>query len=478
MSILLVVILPFVVAMGAILAARSGRWKPQLSEPHCARCDYDLRGHLLQADGPRICPECGADLTAAGAVNFGRVTHRPTSMALGSVLLSVAVLIGVGLLFISRQVATPVAGPAAVSTKTNAALLTDLKTTAGQPWTWKELESRFKRGALTNAEAEKAIDELIVWIGKERARMGWMGAFALYWSGDFVKAVVPSLSSQKQVAFYQAYYGRSPKVSVSRRVREGKAVNYRVQWGGPFNLSGAKFVKALREVKLADGKTPRLRSSLAASSNEADWLSADGPADLVGTIALDLPKGEHELTFVVDGGVLPEGSELVGIGNRPGQKERWLKPLATWQATEKRKVTVVGKGEDVAQLVTDPAKDPVTTGAVRLPRIVVKKAPQGVSMQVKWDLRQGAVDVLMSVAMRVNGKEERMGMISIHDNHFSSMSDLTLKSLPAEVKVADVILRPNPELATQLVDVEKIWGKEIVFEQVPLERYDLDVEKG
>jgi hypothetical protein len=475
MSFLMVIILPLIVGAGAIFAGRAKRWQPRLSEPHCAKCEYDLRGHLLQPDGPRVCPECGADLTLAGAVNFGKAAARPKTTAAVSIAASIFVVLFVGFSYFIPRLVVPRVGPAAVVGKTNAALLTDLKGTVGQPWTWQELTSRFNRGNLTSTEVDRAIDELIVWMGKQRAQSGWVGP--LPWSGDFVKAVTPSLSAEKQLAMYQGYYGSDPKIKVSRRVREGKPVSFDVQWGGPFNLPGAKFVKALREVRSEDGKKLRAHSMLAGTSDEVDWLSADGPANLMGKIAVDLPEGEHELTFVVAGGVLPEGSELVGIANRPGQKERWQKPLATWEATEKVKVMVVGKGEEVAQLVTDPAMDPVRTGEIRPPRILVKKARQGVSVQVKWNTKGSAVDVLMSAAMRVNGKEERLGMLSIHGSQVTPVSEISMKSLPAEVKEVDVILRPDSESASNFIDMEKIWGKEIVFERVALERYDVDVEK-
>lgn len=47
----------------------TGKGKPVLSEPYCAKCGYDLR---VNWDSSMACPECGADLKARHAVNFGK----------------------------------------------------------------------------------------------------------------------------------------------------------------------------------------------------------------------------------------------------------------------------------------------------------------------------------------------------------------------------------------------------------------------
>lgn len=57
------------------------------SEPHCRKCEYDLRG--LPADAER-CPECGADLNAKHARVMG-VPKRRTALAWrGLILLLIA----------------------------------------------------------------------------------------------------------------------------------------------------------------------------------------------------------------------------------------------------------------------------------------------------------------------------------------------------------------------------------------------------
>jgi len=54
----------------------------------------------------------------------------------------------------------------------------------------------------------------------------------------------------------------------------------------------------------------------------------------------------------------------------------------------------------------------------------------------------------------------------------------TLGELDPAIRHADVILTPNAEHVEYLPDVAEIWGKTVVFRDIPLERLDLEVERG
>ncbi len=194
------------IVVGALLVARGLRGRLDLSEPHCGRCGYDLRGHLTQNHESRICPECGADLSKSANVHFSRGTRRPGLIMVGAILLILPVLgfmawAGGGRIF--RASGNIIARNAA---RTNTQLVSDLATTAGQPWTWQELERRYKSGRLSNADVSAAIDKLIVRIGAERRRNR---LDPLPWSSPFLKLVDPVLSPQQKLRLYQAYYGSS-----------------------------------------------------------------------------------------------------------------------------------------------------------------------------------------------------------------------------------------------------------------------------
>src|SRR6478672_8570497 len=99
---LLLVILPCIGA-GLFLIVRGIRGQALLSEPHCAGCGYDLRGHLMQQSDSRRCPECGSDLNVPGAVKLARYGRRPRLIAIGAgLLLLPAVLVAAATLTVAR----------------------------------------------------------------------------------------------------------------------------------------------------------------------------------------------------------------------------------------------------------------------------------------------------------------------------------------------------------------------------------------
>lgn len=86
--------------LGLWLLIRGLRGRPVDQLPRCSACRYDLSG---SGQGAGQCPECGADLTSEGAVVRGaRVTRRP-ELAVGIVLLTVTISVGVTALWLAAR---------------------------------------------------------------------------------------------------------------------------------------------------------------------------------------------------------------------------------------------------------------------------------------------------------------------------------------------------------------------------------------
>lgn len=128
-----------------MLLLRSGRGAPVLNEPHCAKCDYDLRG--FSGTAPVRCPECGADLTALHSVLWGK--HPPSRgrvwiavavMVLPLVLLPMLLLTARHMAVGRMSVNSP--GSPGFAARTNAQVIASLATSANAPWDWQELERR------------------------------------------------------------------------------------------------------------------------------------------------------------------------------------------------------------------------------------------------------------------------------------------------------------------------------------------------
>ena len=239
-----------------------------------------------------------------------------------------------------------------------------------------------------------------------------------------------------------------------------------------------KFVRAGRgEVKLADGTKLKVQPHYEYQEVDPDQFSTEGHQPIEGRIG-DLPPGKYVLTFVCDGGILSETSPLVGLNNKPGPKIRWIKPIQTWEATATLPVTVVPEDQQVVTLVEDPAMDPVKAGAVTPPRMVVQRQrSNGVVINLQWSQRcsQPPVAVVMELKLHFpDGKDQQVGTYSMAQNWSSYSTQAYIVGwLDRKITTADVIFTPSVAEAEKTVNIDKIWGKPITFEAVPLERYDL-----
>lgn len=459
---------------GIVLLWRGWRGAPELSAPRCAKCKYDLRMVRFDEGPPGQCPECGADLAGRKAVRFGEYRRRPGMMIGGAVLAGIPLLLMlVALLGVSldwRQY------------RPDRWVIADLATQADDDWRWEELERRYRAGGLDAGEVEQAIGHLITHLHQLRAS----GRF--YYGGARWEGFLESVERRGQVSAAQyeslcrAYYGPGPKVVLGdRRVRQGEPIHLTVNYfvDTPLLYEG-QLVFALRDAHSLEGQPLTLRNARAPESDNADWLS--GHKDWMGGLDLevthDLPPGEHELVLVADVGVVGDGA-LIGVEGLPGQKGRWPTPMASWTSEVVYQVEVLASGTPRIELVTDPAMKPrlaPPTLGVRLtehdePRLVIEWGPRpplpGPS------LAPLPVAVSFDVVLIMPAGEQRVGSLALREGNGYATKEAPLDSLPPDVTTVDVLLRPNPAHAEQMIGVERVWGEPIRFEDVPIHRGDL-----
>src|SRR5207237_7668185 len=146
-----------------------------------------------------------------------------------------------------------------------------------------------------------------------------------------------------------------------------------------------KFAKALREARLADGRKLEVRWAYGRREDiDPDELSANGGQAIDGKITTPLPPGEYAITFVVDAGVLPGDAVFETDYNHPGQKVRWQKPIHSWVSEVPMKLTVAPAEQTIVELQHLDALDPVAAGALRPPRILVRKRSGQMTVEVHW----------------------------------------------------------------------------------------------
>ena len=467
----LAVLLVAMAVIGATLFIRGWIGSPLLSEPRCAKCRYDLRGYA--AAPPTVCTECGADLTKPGAVRWGEYRRRPRLMWVGAPMLVLPALA------VAASLVATARGVRLDRPLTNAGLIANLAKTANQPWDWQELERRYAAGRLSNEEAARAIDQLIAGLNSTPGAAGQ----PLTWSGNFLARAdaAGAVSDEQYLRLAHAFYGSQPVVRAPARARQGQWFLFALDYGGHWDLPGVQFVKALRAVKLPDGRELPiihqydLEAEQGKGKPNLDLLSRGGVFPVDGKVRLDLPTGEHELTFVVDAALLNRGTVPQVAHDRPGQARRWPRGRVRWSVDVPVKVTVVPAAQSPIEVVTDPALDPRAGITVKSARVT--RRGQLRQMVVEMDFGRPRVPLSFDVVFRVTGQEYGAGWHVVTAQRSSGTQQACdFESLPPDVKTLDVILRPHPKYAENVAGAEKVWGREVTLTNVPVQRYDLDAE--
>lgn len=465
-GILIFLAVVLVLACGLILIWQGWRGVPAFSEPYCKRCGYDMRG-LNWGSPERICPECGSDVTQAGAILYGKYERRPKRIVAGVAVVCLGILLPIGMVMMVRLTAGRGGGPSAG--KSNQALIASLATTANQPWDWQQLESRYRSGALSQAEAAAAVEQLIVYLKANPAQQRQ----PLSWAQGFYTAALngKAISSEQLRRLCDAYYGTPLKVRMRSRVRQGAELRFEREDRDPWELPGAKSIFALRGVEV-DGKPVEVVPQYGESKGK-HYLSGEGSSGLLGKIRSELAPGKHEVRFEFDWGLLDENAKLdPSFGGHPGQIERWPNMLSTRTLTVKLPLEVVPSNVPVVALVTDPRRDP--SGAISVSSIEVTRQRERLVLKPLVEVGKPQTAICYRVTTEIDGRKHDLGNYGTDGptSHYEAIGG-TVESLPANLRQLTLVLEPDPEAAEQYGKTNEIWGKPIRIENVPLERYDL-----
>lgn len=287
-----------------ILRFLFGKGKPVLSEPYCAKCGYDLR---VNWNSSMICPECGADLKAKNAVNFGKAKGRSNRALIVFLIVFMLVFFLFFTLAFSRGIRTgTVTGPAAVSNLPTANLIANLPTQFDDAWTWRELGKRCKAGNLSSDEVDELITQII--IGLKCKPIAQRGPIA--WGQELIGQLITDqvIDGKRLSELMGVYYGDGPTIfkPVSSSVPAGwSAVHARFAHTWPLGSSKAFRPHCkLISVTLGDeAKTPLLF----VPENMTHWHQDIKPLPsmrisfLFGdriSVKNSLPKGEYVVNFI------------------------------------------------------------------------------------------------------------------------------------------------------------------------------------
>lgn len=193
---------------------------------------------------------------------------------------------------------------------------------------------------------------------------------------------------------------------------------------------------------------------------------------------MDIPPGDHEMLLELDWGMLSDSRPLTNrFQGRPGQAERWPKTLVRRVLTAKVPIHVVRPDVSPITLVTDPASDPSAGGSISCTSIQVVTGNKGLSLRPQYQLGQPTVPVCFRMRMKAGDKQCDLGWAGAHQSMSTSSGGGQIDSLPSDVREATVVFDPAPDVAEENMKVDQIWGKPVVIEHVPLERFDLEEEE-
>ncbi len=465
--------------IGVIFIYRGIRGVPVLSDPKCTRCGYDLR--WIKPDVNVVCPECGSDLTARRAIRFAEYQRRPRLILVGLGLIVAAFIVLVGLrLLLMRSRVGPMT-PASRASLPSSTLIANLATTANQPWDWQELERRLNAGQLSKQDTAAAIDQLIKHL--KTKPNGWRQP--LHWCDRFVAAAdkAGSISDEQFGRLAQAFYGLQPDVKVHGRLRQGQPLVFEITYGASWNLPGLRLIMALsrttlegtRELEIAD----RFQESPKAA--DPDELSGSGHWPIRGRVLADLPPGKHNLVLEVDTGLIDEFRPFKRLdGNIPGQARLWPKTRYKWNTTVTVPFEVMEPGRPAVDLVTDETLDPIKNGKLSVTAKLFTRSEKKSILRLAIQGQGLPISVASVVLVKAAGREVHRGAFWVDPaglHGYSSLEGDIDRPAP-EVTTIDVILTPSVEVAEKDTFYDRIWGKEMVFQNVPLQREDLEEDES
>ena len=341
------------------------------------------------------------------------------------------------------------------------------------PWAWQALEKR----TLTPSEVAKIMDGLATWVKKKNAEEN---SGPLHWVNTFLDKLNEKklVTDEQVVRFVEAVHGdvRCEYTSPTLRLREGaKTVNFpSMKWRDTWSqkLFGLSLMNELRGVTV-DGQALERKQQ----NSNPDWSAHN----LYFSQDFSLPTlapGKHNVKVEVLSALVPEG-DLIGLEHSAPSSD-WPPAKKLWTRTAELELMVYARDAVIVTLTEEAQLNPVTSGCIKVESAVIR--PRGAKAQVVVKLAQPRnlpVAISCDAALRIGGQTYPCGQMfayPIGKNGMSWSGETLTATLPAfdpSIQEADVVLTPNPKFIEEKSAVDRIWGKEIVFERVPLKRLDI-----
>lgn len=474
-----VLIAAFIAGVGLLVLGLRGRLVDD--HPICRKCGFDLVG-VYGAGAANRCSECGVGLTRA-AVRVGNRRRRRGTAAVGIVLIVIAGC-GIGLLTWAQS--------------------SGVNWNKYKPMPWLHWEGRHAE----SARAFAALDEIAARMKSDRVSRGVATSFVAealmvqadrttVWNpgwGDILEAAIEKgWASPEQELLYDTqaasviaelrvqprmYSGQTPKWDrqlKSEMVQDGKDDGSLVGSEARVGSTGraVSLVMELAGAQL-DGQPIQLIELDPASSTVGPYYQVlhfahgrggsrsgdDRHEPLLGLPPINAAPGTHTLTLTWE-------VRLLNGPTGPAVRAKWLtSATGTFE--------IYPPDRPLVRMVSDPQIAAKIRAAYQVGSVELKSGQRPtLAIELRWVGLPEEPRVWANLLIRARDHQVRafQGELteSSHRDGEASYYTKTLDPDWAAVEKVDLVLVPDAEQAAR-AGLEAIWGEEIVFEAVPVQR--------
>lgn len=454
---------------GLLLLVTAIRGRRIDDHPRCRECGYDLSGHTAT---PEVCPECGRNLSRSKrAVRIGHRRRRPVRAVLGVLMLVVSLSALMTIVWIrSSQVRLIEYYPV---------WLLRMELESGDPASADgaiaELLRRYESGDLTVAQVTMLIERLV-------AQHSILTAHWTDQHSRFVESTWASgdLNDDRFAKYVKAAIDQAIVLSARPKMRSGQSLMVQseldaIRLSSDFNRSSTGgmadrvFVLQKRyEIRNGDELLWGARHATTSAPIGSGYSATSQ------SMTLDLEPGDYDLTVVADLQMY-----LITYGIVPIDTDDPNLRVASWRVAKTVPVSVLSPDEHFIALIADD--DPVIATQLR-DSVIIDLSSESIRIENTTqsyetgrgfvDLHRPPIDVAFTVYGHLDGVETVVGSFARKAGQRAGGGWLhrPVRNVYPDAEAIDIILRPDRAAAERTMNIDAIWGGELVFEDVPLRK--------
>jgi hypothetical protein len=337
------------------------------------------------------------------------------------------------------------------------------------PWAWQELEKR----PLTTAEVAQIMDGLVAWLQQDFPN-GHPNP--LNWLDNSLEGLDARhlLTDDQKIRLLTALHGNL-RIEPLPRSHEGDLkyldLDGECRWTWRQDFLGLTMMNGPISVSVDGQPLPPNKNYQGSWTWSYPRINATWPLPA-------LAVGRH-IVKVENVSALVAKEDLTGLSSTAPPSD-WPPAKKRWTRTVELELNVYSTAAVLVQTTQEPALDPVRNGSLSVNPVIIRSKGNGAQATVTFNLPQkDSVPVSFNVALRIGGQTVSCGSLwAVQTSHGKTCSGMErstdLVPPAATVTEADIILTPNPKPIEHMPSVDRIWGGQIIFSNVPLKRLDLN----